>query len=55
MLRDGRSNKAFDSLFVPVGTVELSAAFQRRVTELISNRPCRNENRVKPNVRFFSA
>jgi len=41
MLRDGKSSKAFDSFFVLVGTVEISAAFQRRVAEVFLPRPVR--------------
>ncbi len=42
MLRDDRSDKAFDRLFVPVGTVEISAAFQRRGAEYFSAASCRD-------------
>jgi len=31
MLRDGKSGKAFDSFFVPIGTFEISPAIHRRV------------------------
>jgi len=33
MLRDGESYKAFDRFFVPIGTVDISAAIYRRVAK----------------------
>jgi len=42
MLRDGKSSKAFDSFFVPAGTVEISAAFQRRVAEPFFAASCKD-------------
>lgn len=36
MVRGGKSSQAFDSLFAPIGTVEISPAIHRRVAVKLS-------------------
>lgn len=39
MLRGDGSSATFDSFFVPIGTVEIRPAFQRRVAQIFQPRP----------------